>query len=69
MRECVSNMKSIERKVNAFLRALPAEKRPEMANRSRAQSVAIATTGVFEVTDREGHVEHMRAETVMSWVC
>ena len=56
-----NEMKSLESKINKHLAALPDEKRPELKSRSRAQSVAIMTSGFFEATDREGNVESVPA--------
>ena len=63
-----AKMQPLENKINAHLAALPAEKRPELPNRSRVQSVAYSGAGAFEAADREGHAFLVPVKIALSWL-
>jgi hypothetical protein len=62
-----ASIRSLESKINSALIALPADRRPELSSRRKAQSVAYASRGYFEVSDSSGNTEMVSVETVSKW--
>ena len=56
-----------EAKINAALKAMPADKRPMMINGFRAQSVATITAGKVEVTTSHGHTAYVTTAEALAW--
>lgn len=56
----------MEKQINAALKA--AAIHPETSARRKVASVLYHSRGCYEVTDINGNVEFMKAETVEGWV-
>jgi hypothetical protein len=58
---------TLEKEINAKLRALAPERRPELSTRRRAQSVAACPRG-FEAMDASGNTESITLDQGIAWL-
>lgn len=58
----------LEKRINAALAAMPSNKRQELSNRRRVQSVAYAARGMVEAADTNGNVEMVPITIAAKWI-
>lgn len=61
-------MYALAEQINAKLASLPPEKRPELPNRRRAQSVAYSARTSVEVLDQNGNEFSLPIEQAAKWL-
>jgi hypothetical protein len=61
-------MRLLEAEINGFLAALAPERRPKLATRRSACSVAFMTSTALEATDGNGNVECIKLATALNWM-